>query len=196
MKFMSLLVAFCFSLNVMAASGLESAVNEYQYALSVEWDQKDAKFYDAKTVEFFNQLKGVSKEEMLAFADSKLENKAAVDALKLKLSVLSQANSAQELAALVRENSKDFYARGASWNGETMVSVAIVAVIVGVIAYAVWWDANHVCTAYGTDYVCRTYGCGGGYYGGSYYGGYYGGYGSCYTSCGYQQVCTNYERKE
>jgi hypothetical protein len=191
-------------MNVMAATGsasaLEKAVDEYQYALSVEWDQKDVKFYDAQTVAFLNKLQtlikenGVSKNEIMTFAENRMSNKAAVEALKLKLSLLSTAASTQELAALVRENAKDLYAKGASWNGEVVIGVAIVAVIVGVIAYAVWFDATHECVAWDSEYVCHSYGCGG-YYGDPYYGGYYGGYGSCGTYCGYEDVCTQYVKK-
>ena len=194
-------------MNVFAATGtvsaLEQAVDEYQYAINVEWDQKDVKFYDAQTVAFFGKLQklikedGLSQSEVLEFASSKMNNKAAVEALKLKVSLLSKANSAEELAALVRENSENMYAKGASWNGGAVLGAAIVAVIVGALAYAVWFSITHKCVAYDYQYVCNNYGCGGGYYDPYYGGGYY--YGSCYggyySRCGYENVCTDWEKK-
>lgn len=212
MKFMSLLVAFCFSMNVFAATGsisaLEQAVDEYQFALTVEWDQKDNKFLDAQTEVFFAKLQklikdeGLSQKEIMAFAESKMQDKDALAALKLKASLLAKANNTEELTKLVKEASKDFYAQGASWNGATVVPVVIGLVIVGVIGYAVWFSATHECVAYEEQYVCNSYNnCyGGGYYGGGYYGGgYYGGgycYGGGYTTCGYADVCVEYAKKD
>ena len=50
MKVMSLLLSLCLTLNLLAASGpvqeIERQVDEYQHALTVEWDQKDQKFYE------------------------------------------------------------------------------------------------------------------------------------------------------
>ena len=181
MKLMSLLVAFCFSMNVFAATGsieaLERTVDEYQYSLSVDWDQKDSKFYDAQTSAFFAKLQklikeeGLSQKEVMSFVESKMSNKQALEALKLKASMIAKTNNAEELAKLVRDASKDFYAQGASWNGSSVVPVVIIAVIVGVIAYTVWFNATHECIAYESRYVCNSYNnCYGSNYG-SYNGG-------------------------
>ncbi len=209
MRFISLLVAFCFSLNVMAGTGtvaaLEKTLDNYHYALSVEWDQKDQKFYDAKTAEFFAELEilikeqGLSKEEILSVIEKKTNNDQIVNALKLKLSLMGQGASLEDLSQMVKEASKDLYSQGASWNGSVVFPIAIGLLVAGVIGYALWWDANHKCVAYEEQYVCNTYSnCtyGGGYYD-PYYGGGFGGsycYGS-YTTCGYTDVCTQYERK-
>lgn len=206
MKFMSLLVAFCFSMNVFAQTGalegFEKAVDEYQYALTVEWDQKDAKFYDAQTTAFFTKLQKLMKEEgltqqqVLDLAEKKMNNKEAFAALKLKMSVLSQVNSKEELLKVIKESSNDFYAQGASWNGSVVVPVIAGLVVVGIIGYVVWWEATHECVAWDYRYVCNSYNhCYGGYYD-SY--GYYGGYcgGGYYTSCGWANVCTQYAKKD
>lgn len=211
MRIISLLVALCFSLNVMASTGtvseLEKLMDDYHYSLSVEWDQKDQNFYDSKTKEFFQALEvlikkeGLSREEMLKLVESKANNKAVVDALKLKLSLLSQGSSMEEMAAIVKDSTKDLYAQGASWNGSVVFPVVIGLVVAAVIGYALYWDATHECVAYESQYVCNTYNnCsyyGGGYdpyYGGGYYGGSYC-YGSSYTTCGYADVCTQYAKK-
>ncbi len=210
MRLVSLFVALCFSVNVMASTGtvqeLERHLDDYHYALSVEWDQKDQKFYDAKTNEFFAKLQtlikedGLSQDQIMTLVNNKVPNKAVVDALKLKLSLLSKGASAEELAAIVKESSKDFYSQGASWNGSVVFPVAIGLLVAAVIGYSIWWDANHECVAYESQYVCNTYNnCH--YSGGSYdpyYGGSYGGtycYGSQYTTCGYADVCTQYAKK-
>jgi hypothetical protein len=209
MKFMSMILALTLSMNVFAGSvvELEKSLNDYHYALTVEWDQKDAAFYEAKSAEFFAKMtklikeEGLTQAEVLKLAESKMD-KATVAALKLKFSLLSQGSSAEELAQTIKESSKNLYARGASWNGEAILPVAVGLVVAGLIGYAIWWSATHECVAYEQQYVCNTYNnCntyGGGYdpyYGSGYYGGSYC-YGTGYTTCGYQNVCTEYAKKD
>lgn len=216
MRIISLLVAFCFSLNVMASTGtiqeLERHMDEYQYALSVEWDQQDQAFYDTQTKIFFAKMGeliqegGLTQPEIMKMVETKSKNKDAIEALKLKLSVLSKGASPEELANIVKESAKDMYAEGASWNGEVVFSVALGIVLVGVLAYSIWWSATHECVAYENQYVCyENSNC---YYtGGSVSGGYsydvwgnwvqpgYTCYGPARTVCGYQDVCTEYAKK-
>lgn len=211
MRFISLLIAFCFSLNVMASTGtvqeLERALDDYHYSLSVEWDQKDQAFYDAKTKEFFAKMEsmikndGLSQEQVLTLIGKKVNNPKMVEALRLKASMMSKAASAEELAQMIKDSTDNMYSQGASWNGQVIVPVVIGLLVVGVIAYSVWWGATHECVAYEQQYVCNTYNnCtyGGGYYDPYYGGGYYGGsycYGGAYTTCGYENVCTEYAKK-
>lgn len=216
MRFVSLLIAFCFSFNVMAASGtiqeLERQMDEYQYVLSVEWDQQDQAFFEAQTAQFFSKLgklikdDGLSKEEIMKLVEMKTKNKTALEALKLKVSLLAKDASVEELAGIVRESAKDLYSQGASWNGQVVFSVAIGLVLVGLVAYSVWWSATHECVAYENQWVCNTYdSC---YYtGGSISGSYhydvwgnwvspgYTCYGPSQTRCGYADVCTQYAKK-
>lgn len=216
MRFVSLLVAFCFSLNVMASTGtiqeLERHMDDYQYALSVEWDQNDQAFYDAKTNAFFEKMGktiaagNLTQAEILKMVEAKSKNKDAINALKLKVSLLAKNASAEELANIVKESSKDLYSKGASWNGEVVFSVALGLVLVGALVYSIWWSATHECVAYENQYVCNTYdNC---YYsGGATTGGYhydnwgnwvqpgYTCYGPARTTCGYADVCTEYAKK-
>jgi hypothetical protein len=210
MRIISLLVAFCFSLNVMASTGtvqeLERVLDDYHYSLSVEWDQRDQQFYDSKTKDFFGKLEklitteGLSKDQMMNLVEKKVNNKNVVEALKLKMSLLAKGASAEDLARMIQDSTKEMYATGASWNGEVVRTVAIVLLVAAIIGYSVWWDSNHECVAYENQYVCNTYNnCTytGGYYD-PYYGGYSGGstcFGGPYTTCGYADVCTQYEKK-
>lgn len=215
MRFVSLLVAFCFSLNVMASTGtiqeLERHMDEYQYALSVEWDQQDQAFYDAQTKIFFEKMSklvsaGLTQEEVLKMVEAKTKNKVALEALKLKISLLSKNASAEELAEIVKQSSKDLYSEGASWNGEVVFSVVFGLVVIGALVYSIWWSANHECVATENQYVCTQQSdC---YYSGGTVGGGYSydmwgnwvqaGY-TCYgpprSVCGYQDVCTEYAKK-
>ncbi len=200
MKVISWLVLTCLTANVFASSSiqtLERNLDDYQYALTVEWDQKDTKFYDAQTQEFFAKLgkqiaeEGLTQADIMALLERKVANKAAVAAIKLKLTTLSNVNSSEELARVLKENSKEFYVRGASWNGESVVPVVAGLLLAGVIGYAIWWSATHECISYASQWICRDYN--NTPYTAGYNGGYYGGN---YTTCGYEQVCTQYQKKD
>lgn len=213
MKLVSLLVAFCFSLNVFASSGvvseLEKELDTYHYALSVEWDQKDEAFYDAKTAEFFEALKilikdnGLSQTQLMTVMEKKISNKNLLESMKLKMSLLKTGSSAEDLARMIKESTKDMYSHGASWNGQVIVPAAIGILVAATIGYFIWWKATHECVRYESEYICDTfYNCpfGTGYgYDGQNYGTFYnGGYcagGITTTQCGYANVCAEYAKK-
>lgn len=213
MRIVSLFLALCFSLNVMASTGtiqqLEKSLNEYQYSLSVEWDQKDQAFYDARTQEFFGKIEklikedGLTKEEILAFASLKAKNKELIDALKLKLSLLDKNVSAEELSRVVAEVTNDLYSKGASWNGEILFPVIGIIIVVAVLGYSYWWDANHECVKTESVYTCNTYdSCTGMSVGGlrnPYHAGPIMPNPSCIgfpiTHCGWGEACTEYVKK-
>ena len=83
MRLISALLCFCLTFNVMAASGtvqeLERALDEYQYSLTVEWDQKDAAFMTEKTEAFYQTLavlmqKGLTEKEIMDLVAKKSKN--------------------------------------------------------------------------------------------------------------------------
>ena len=192
-KLLSLLLVLCFSTNVMAGStiGLERAMDEYQFALTVEWDQKDQKFYQAKTDAFFAEMAkliakdGLSQEEILSVASKKMSNKTQFEALKLKLSLVGKAPSSSELASVLQSSVKDMYQSGASWNGDAVLPVLGGLLVAALIGYTIWFHATHECVAFDQRYECDSYTeC-------DSFGDY------CYTeeSCGYNSYCTEYVKK-
>ena len=165
MRFISALLCLCLTFNVMAASGtvseLEKALDEYQYSLTVEWDQKDQAFMTAKTEAFYATLsnlmnQGLTQEEILTVVSKKSKNPKEVEALKLKMETLAgKATSASDLAQAITATSKGMYSTGASWEGSAiLISVGIVAVIGAAIAYSVWFDNNHTCIATAEGQQC------------------------------------------
>ncbi len=167
MKLISLLVALCFSLNVFAGTGtiqqFEKALDDYHYAMSVEWDQKDAAFFDKKSNEFFKSMQtlmsesGLTQSQVLSVMEKKIKNKTQFEALKLKLSLMSQARSTEDLAGLVRESSSELYSSGASWNGNVMVPVYIAVGAIAALGFAMWYSATHGCQEYAQ--TCDWAGC-------------------------------------
>lgn len=165
MRILSALLCFCLTFNVMATSGtvqeLERALDEYQYALTVEWDQKDKSFQTEKTEAFYATLsdlmqKGLSTQEVMTLVEKKSKNVKEVEALRFKLEMLAKnASSSNELAAAMTAHSKDLYATGASWEGSAiLISVGIVAVLAAAIAYSVWFENNHTCVATAQGQQC------------------------------------------
>jgi hypothetical protein len=204
MRILSLLLSFCITFNVLAASGtvaeLEKHIDEYQYVLTVEWDQKDQAFYQAQTDAFLEKLseliktKGLTKEQILEISEKRVKDKAAFEALKLKMSLLDKNTSADQLAKVLSESSKDFYSRGASWSGDAafIIPLALAGIIIG---YAIWFHITHECVAYEERYSCST---------DQYCASYsydWQGYSYCdyyreETDCGWDTVCARYEKKK
>jgi hypothetical protein len=199
MRMISLIVAFCFSFNVMASTGtlqeFERLLDNYHYDLTVEWNQKDQNFYNLKTQDFFSQTeklirdKGLSEKDIISIVENKSSNKELIEAMTLKFSMMKNF-SLEEMLQSIKASSKDMYSEGASWNGYWIAPVAMILIIGGIIGYSVWWGNNHVCVETDTRYICRSHNnCypSSNHYGQTCY--------SNYTTCGYQEVCTNYEKK-
>lgn len=193
-KLMSLVLALSFSMNVFASaatSELEKSIDSYQYAMTVEWDQKDQKFADAQTQAFFAEMgkliseKGLTQEEIISLAEKKIANKQTVEAIKLKLSLVGSVKNSAELNSVLKDISKDMYSKGASWNGDAVLIGGVVVLVVALVGYAVWFGATHECVAWDQRWECSSSSnC-------DSYGNY------CYSdsSCGWEDYCTRYVKK-
>lgn len=191
MRFLSLIVAICFSMNVLASTGLnkalEEALDSYQYTMTVEWDQKDKDFYEKKTNEFYRELQnlmnqGLTKKDVMDLLNSKVKNKTELDALRLKAELaFSKSANMDDLARLLSQDVAKMYSTGASWEAYYLISGAFVAGLVALLVYSIWFNANHVCVETATVTQCGWY---------SQYQG-----GPEFYECWPQQVCTRYEEK-
>lgn len=192
-KLMSIVLALTFSLNVFASAAtqeLEKSLDDYQYAMTVEWDQKDQKFADAQTTAFFEKMgklitdKGLKQEEIIALAEKKIANKQTVEAIKLKLNLIGNVKNSSELNSVLKDISKDMYSKGASWNGDVVLIGGVVVLVVALVGYAVWFGSTHECVAYDQRWECNSYD-------------HCDGYGYCYSdsSCGWEDYCTQYVKK-
>jgi hypothetical protein len=99
---------------------------------------------------------GLTSEEITKMLEKKISNKEAMKAMKLKLSLMGDVNSPEELAKMVRESSSEFYSRGANWNGTVMVAAGVVVLVAVGLAAAMWWSATHECSAYESQPSCST----------------------------------------
>ncbi len=130
-------------------------------------DQKDQKFQDAKAQEFFAQMgkliqeKGLKQKEIIALPEKKIANKQTVEAIKLKLNLVGNVKNSAELTSVLKDISSGMGARGASWNGDVLLTGGLVVLVVTVVSYAIWFSATHTCVEYSEHWECdsRT-GCG------------------------------------
>jgi uncharacterized protein YoaH (UPF0181 family) len=164
MRFLSSLLALLFTMNVTASTGtvneLVRALDEYQYATTVEWDQKDQAFMQKATEKFYaelNQLmnQGLSEAEMMDVVSSKVREPQALEALKLKMHLMAKSSaSAQDLARMIAQETKHMYATGASWDGYVYWSIGGGIIIAALIGYSIWWSNQRVCVAYTRGTQC------------------------------------------
>lgn len=160
-KICAVLLLLCLSFNSFAASagenGVSALLDEYNYSLMVEWDQKDESARQKIVSEFMKKMSllmvngTVTKNELLAIAEKRMGNKKSLEALKLKLSL---TNNSQEMTKIVIAESKNFQQQGASWNGRS-VGPAIL-LLLAVVALAAYFSHSFVCTEYEYRYDCKT----------------------------------------
>lgn len=195
MKFISFLLLFCFISNAFASTAaiqkFERQLDEFNYSLTVEWDQKDEAFYDKITKAFQEELKtmyekeGLSSEDVMLILEGRIKDKKVLEAMKLKAALTKKGATPLEIMESIKKD--QIYVRGASWNGSKVewllggLAVVVVAILVG---HSSWWSDNHVCTKYDQaeqcvdEYDCRGENC---WYDGTY--------------CSMITRCTKYERK-
>lgn len=177
MKLISALIALCFTMNVFASSGsieaLSSAMDEYQFSMTVVWDQKDQAF-KAKQLEILSKKmgelfrNGMTAQEVNIMIDSRFKNSQIAEAAKLKLALMGDKLTPANVVDILKDSNSDLYSNGASWNGNTHLFVwggVIVAIIAIVVAYSKWKSDNYTCAEYAIadyctdEYDCDNYGC-------------------------------------
>ena len=173
MKILSALIAFCFTMNVFASTGalkeLELAVDDFQYSMTVEWDQKDEAFktnqIDGLTLKI-DQLfkKGLAVQDLNLLVEKRFRNSKIAEAVKMKLSLLGDKITPANVAQMLKDNSVEFYQQGASWNGDVplflSIGVAVVAIIAISLAYSGWKKDSYQCAEYAiADYCTEAYDC-------------------------------------
>ena len=130
--------------NAATHNSLKAAFDDLNYSLSVEWDQTDKAFYDAKMDEFAKTVKelqaqGLTNQQLIDFTVSQVQDKKLAKDLETAFNmVVINKMSPTEAHKYVTEVMSNNYSRGASWGGEVVlgaiglvVFVALAAVVVG-----------------------------------------------------------------
>ena len=167
-------------------AGLQSAFDEMNYSLTVEWDQKDKVFYKLQTDKFNIAVKnlqafGLTQKDMMSFVKSKMAFHGKAHDFETAMNVIElNKMSTEEASSYMMERMKNSYAKGASWNGDVLIYAALgVLLVVASVSLALAGLSGASSSAGGycrETYVCKT----------TCYNDYY--YGrDCYEDCGY--VC-------
>jgi len=191
-KFFSMFIVFALltvQSHASTQNGLKAAFDDLNFALTVEWDQKDKNFHDEQLKTFSKtvrqlQTQGLTNAQMVDFAKSQIKDQKLAKDLETTFNMI-QINkmSAEEANKYILNTVKNFYSTGASWNGEVFVYLAV-GVLVVALAIAIA-SADTVTVGgggagcyYQDVYVCDDY---------CYYD--YWGYYSCYTDCYWSTYC-------
>lgn len=137
---------FAVQANASTQNGLKAAFDEMNYSLTVEWDQQDNEFYEAQLKKFMGtvrelQKSGLTNEQMIAFAKSQVKDAKIAKDLETAFSmIIINRMTSEEASLYMMESMKRSYAKGASWNGEVLIYLAVgllvVALAVGIVAAA------------------------------------------------------------
>ncbi len=139
LKLITLLVAFSLFTAVAGANnheGLKAAFDEFNYATTVEWDQRDLSFLEARKQELAQAIEaqGLSREELISVTRSLLNDKVLVNNLDRVLNAVSMndmtAEQAQDLMAKAMSKSQ---MNGANWNGVIVLTPVGLLVLVLIV---------------------------------------------------------------
>lgn len=191
-KLIAISLVFTF-LNVHAAApvsnlkALASAYDKLNFALTVEWDQKDKDFYSANMKQFKKTLvklrqEGLNNVDLVKFAQTKIKNKQAAKEIEtlfnvVEINKLSDTEAREFILNTVEQNRTN----GSNWLGSELSTSAFIALLV-VLAII----------------IASTESTGGGSYDGGYYENCYDDYvcwdvcydySSCYSQCGWETTC-------
>ncbi len=149
----TVLLVLSFSINsatAAAVDSLQSAFDDLNYSLQVEWDQKDVAFHDEQVLLFQSRMaklkeQGLTDQEIISFALSSIKDQKVVNELTEMANVLSVAQlPSEQVEELLRSYVSKQYNQGASWYASTgPIIFGVLAVLVVVIAVVGSDDKPH-----------------------------------------------------
>ena len=185
-KFLAIvMVCSLFTVQAHAVSheGLKLAFDELNYALTVEWDQKDKDFHNAQLKKFYGTLrelqsKGLTNAESLDFIKKEVKDEKVGRDVETAFNMI-QINkmTSDEASNYMIETMKKSYSAGASFNGEIFLYLGIGLLIVAAAvalsgsssgSSSSSSDDDTTVTCYDDCYP-QYYDCGGYWSGGYYY---------------------------
>lgn len=145
-----------------STQGLKAAFDELNYALNIEWDQKDEDFYKNEMKKFqqtVSSLKaqGLTEGEMLNIVLSEVKDQRAAESIKAAFDTISidQMNASDAISILL-ETMKKTYSSGASWNGDSSYIIFSTVVVIALIAIIINHDEKTSETYCYNDYYAGT----------------------------------------
>lgn len=105
---------------------LNKTFDSLNYKLNVEWDQKNAKYFDQSIAEFEKEIAslqkdGLTKEQLMKFTLEKIKDKEIKRDINELAKVINESQMTDEEArAFTISKLNSTYSHGASWSGSRM----------------------------------------------------------------------------
>ena len=139
MKATGLILFFVFLFHSLAWAGpqesLKQILDEYRYAVTVEWDQKDQAVLSALKVEFGEKLKSLAQREKMDASELEefiLRNSKDFKVSQHEIALLRNAHGELELSKVqlfLEERSQVLYQRGSSWAPEEVLVYGLLGLL-------------------------------------------------------------------
>ncbi len=137
MRLLATIMTLIFSLSTFATPrvDMKTAIDELNYSLDVEWDQKDQNFYNQQVEKYSQTIlsllaNGLTKEELIQETVATIKNKKLALEVEEALEVLNIENLSEAQAMSIVDSLREKnYSRGANWSGTTTVIVTSVVVV-------------------------------------------------------------------
>lgn len=145
MKSLTALLILCFSINGFAAAGLaerfKETLDQYEYSMKVEWDQKDSAFLQQTNENFSATVDDLFLEGLNSthIAMALKDNKAVT---------IPKEMNREDFLGWMKNNSNNLYSKGASWDSSVLIYSGLGILVVGFIAYSVWYSSNYKCASW------------------------------------------------
>lgn len=100
-------------------SSLKAIFNDFQYDVTVLWDQKDPEFFNAAQAQMMSRIEaaGISDKEIIAYALSNVSD----EQVKQALTHAYKTNNAEMMLDVINQSQ----AQGASWIGKVLMGLGI-----------------------------------------------------------------------
>ncbi len=108
------------------AEDLSKNFDEMNYALNVEWDQKDSKFFDATVANFEKeienlQVQGLTNKELIDYTLNNIKDKKIQKDIIEISNIVNESNmTGEEAREFVLTKINQTYSQGASWSGSRL----------------------------------------------------------------------------
>jgi hypothetical protein len=156
MKIITWILLFCFVTQAIASNikeGLELAMNDFEYEMVVEWDQKDIEIAEKISKKFSDRLdalylQGLSNDEVMKYIETRVLDKKHLEVIKAAANLASKENSASKnIAIALQKHIEKFGQRGASWTDSATNALIIsgVLVLAALLVSKIIWNLNHSC---------------------------------------------------
>jgi hypothetical protein len=143
-RLLTLILALAFmttaSASHIGAHAIKATLDEFNFAITVEWDQKDQSFYQAQVAKLQRELsdlrdQGVTNAEIIDVAVSTVKDQKLAQEMKAILNVVEVNKlSAEQAQSMVLEAAKKSSAQGASWSGDAWLWIGPIIAVALIIA--------------------------------------------------------------